>query len=332
MENPLPEQDTSQSLRSLSYLDRHPNYPFRHLLNVKDDIVRQAASGSKAEAFRELLILLKGLLMTADWMASGGQGEDPFHDAVKSAVHVDFSQLIVHLAKRHEERRSKNPEVPPFKGYTPFQSECAQTEGNLLAVAPTGSGKTEAALAWALRQANGGHARKILFLLPTMITANSVHKRLAAFFGEEGHRVGLVHSTADLLREPGPEEQPEDDRADVRVDLLGERHLFHPVTVATVDQLLVPLFHAGNWAMKSFAAASSAIVLDEIHAYDPHTTGLIVTMIRQLRQLGARFLVMSCHDATKPSIRYSIGSFPKRQPLSVLDARRGKNIAGSCQE
>ena len=56
--------------------------------------------------------------------------------------------------------------------------------------------------------------------------------------------------------------------------------------MGTVDQLLVPLFHAGRWALKSFAAANSAIVIDEIHAYEPHTLGLLVTMIRQLRDSG----------------------------------------------
>ena len=51
--------------------------------------------------------------------------------------------------------------------------------------------------------------------------------------------------------------------------MLRESHLFLPVTVGTVDQLLVPLFHAGRWAMKGFAAADSAIILDDIHADEP---------------------------------------------------------------
>ena len=291
-------QDTGASAHMLSNLGQHENHPFQHLLSVKDDLARQAAAAPKAAVFRELLILLKGMLMTADWMASGAKGEDPFQDARKSAVHVRFARLIEHMARRHEARRRENPDLPIFAGYRPFQSECAQAEGHLLAVAPTGSGKTEAAMAWALGQVNRGRVRKILFLMPTMITANSIHERMAAFFGEERHRVGLVHSTADLVRDAGRDEQAESDRADVRADLLAETHFFYPVTVATIDQLLVPLFHAGHWAMKTSAAASSAVVLDEIHAYDPHTTGLILTMIRQLRDLGARFLVMS---ATMPS-------------------------------
>ena len=79
---------------------------------------------------------------------------------------------------------------------------------------------------------------------------------------------------------------------------LSTTHFFLPVTVATVDQLLITLFQAGRWALKTLAAADAAIVIDEVHAYDPHTTGLIVLLLRQLRDLGARFLVMS---ATMPT-------------------------------
>ena len=148
-----------------------------------------------------------------------------------------------------------------------------------------------------MNQVEQGHAKKIIILLPTMVTSNSIHDRLRDFFEKEhGHKVGLVHSTADLVRE-SETEGDEADRADVRSDLLSESHYFRPVTVGTVDQLLVPLFHAGRWAMKTFAAADAAIVIDEIHAYEPHTLGLITLMIEQLAALGTRFMVMS---ATMP--------------------------------
>ena len=111
------------------------------------------------------------------------------------------------------------------------------------------------------------------------------------------HQVGLVHSTADLVKLVDSDGVDEADRADVRAHHLSETHLFRPVTVGTIDQLLVPLFHSGRWALKTLGAADAAIVVDEIHAYEPHTLGLIILMIRQLAPLGARFLLMS---ATMP--------------------------------
>ncbi len=108
----------------------------------------------------------------------------------------------------------------------------------------------------------------------------------------------LVHSTADLVRDTGIEAESEADRADVRAGVLQESHFFFPVTVGTVDQLLVPQLHAGRWALKEFAAADAAIIIDEVHAYEPHTLGLMVMMIRRLCHWGSRFFIMS---ATMPS-------------------------------
>ena len=52
----------------------NPEEPFDCLLFLKGRVSGEAASDSlRAESYRELFTLLKGLLMTADWMASGAQ-------------------------------------------------------------------------------------------------------------------------------------------------------------------------------------------------------------------------------------------------------------------
>lgn len=271
------------------------NPPYVFLLKAMAGIA--LLPGAKGAHLRDLFLLLKGLLMTADWMASGAHGQDDLLDASRSVVRVGPSKFLDHLRERVE-RKKKTVFEPSI-----VQKRCCTAEGHVLAIAPTGSGKTEAAMLWALGQVERGNARKIFFLLPTMVTANSIHDRFCDFFesGREetsGHKVGLVHSTSDLVKQKKAQDEEESDRADVRTKDLGESHFFRPVTVGTVDQLLVPLFHAGRWAMKTFAAADAAIVIDEVHAYDPHTSGLIVLMIKQLRELGARFMIMS---ATMPS-------------------------------
>lgn len=264
------------------------NPPFDCLLKCKRDL--SDLGPEHHPHFRELFVLLKGLLMTSDWMASGAFGREDDLDAGTSIVRVAPGCLDGHMRDRGE-RLGK-----PFDGFKPFQIACGRATGHVIAVAPTGSGKTEASWLWALNQVEQGHVRKIIILLPTMVTSNSIHDRLVDFFEEHGHKVGLVHSTADLVRKSEAEGE-EADLADFRTDQ-GESHYFRPVTVGTVDQLLVPLFHAGRWAMKTFAAADAAVVIDEIHAYEPHTVGLITLMIEQLAALGTRFMVMS---ATMPA-------------------------------
>lgn len=276
---------------------RGGNPPYKWLLDCRAEILQR--TDARKGHLRDLFMLLKGLLMTADWMASGAKGREEALDANRGVVRVGPGRLEAHVHSRVERRRRDRPELAleDFRGFTPFQVDCGAAEGHLIAIAPTGSGKTEASWLWALGQVERRQARKILVLLPTMVTANAIHDRLDAFMYEHEHRVGLVHSTSDLLKESTVSGDDEADRADVRGEHLAESHLFRPVTVGTVDQLLIPLLHAGRWAMKTMAAADAAVVIDEIHAYEPHTLGLIALMIEQLAPLGTRFMIMS---ATMP--------------------------------
>ena len=308
----------------LSNPNPSPNFPYRLMIEAKDAVLLSAASDPERNRYRDLFILLKGLLMTADWMASGAQDPACQPDASRYFLRVASDALSEHVRAKVERDRQARNDPTPYEGFRPFQQECGQAEGHVLAIAPTGSGKTEAAWLWALRQAERCRARKLFFLLPTMVTANSLHKRMVEFFEKEhGHQVALVHSTAELIN--NRMEGDDADRADVRAGYLGESHFFPPVVVGTVDQLLVTLFHAGRWAMKTLAAADAAIVIDEVHAYDPHTTGLILLLIEQLRDLGARFLVMS---ATMPkdlqaTIRRALeaGRTPIRRPSPSRSSR-----------
>ena len=230
---------------------------------------------------RELFVLMKGLLMTADWCASSN---DP--DYVTNVL-VGPDLVAPYLQNKVEEGGGT------YDGFRAFQENCAKTKGHIIAVAPTGSGKTEAALLWALEQIKQGDVSKILYLLPTMVTANSLYDRMNNFFATHNHHVGLTHSMADLILRREENQESTGRESYLQKNLLFNRHFFPPVTVGTVDQLLTTLFHSGRWPLKTFAAQDSAIVLDEVHSYDPYTTGLICKAIEQLAAIGARFMIMS---------------------------------------
>ena len=93
---------------------------------------------------------------------------------------------------------------------------------------------------------------------------------------------------ADLILRREENQESTGRESDLQKNLLFNRHFFPPVTVGTVDQLLTTLFHSGRWPLKTFAAQDSAIVLDEVHSYDPYTTGLICKAIEQLAAIGTR--------------------------------------------
>ena len=218
---------------------------------------------------RALFVLMKGILLYADWHGSG-------KERVCYRVNTSNAHIIDVLRKRCREKNIN------FTGLSLFQQEVSKQEGHVIAVAPTGSGKTEASILWALKNSSIMGEAKIIYILPTMATANDIWSRLCSFFGEKN--VGLTHSSANLVFES--EADDETSESNEQRNVLFDQSFIRPVTVGTVDQLLTAGFNSGKWVLKEINAANSVIILDEIHAYDGWTLGLIVSMVKHFSQLG----------------------------------------------
>jgi CRISPR-associated endonuclease/helicase Cas3 len=254
------------------------------------------------EAVRATYSLLKAILHYSDWLGSSGK-ELPY------SLKLDANQLFKEIEQRCAAKQIA------FTRLRPFQQQCADTKGNIIAVAPTGSGKTEAALFWALNNIREMQDAKLIYLLPTMVTANSIFLRLEEYFGKGN--VGLSHSTATFLREN--EEETSQERT-----VLFDKSFIKPATVATVDQLLTAGFNTGKWTLIEANAANSVVIIDEIHSYDPWTLGLIIESLKHFSKLGTRFMLMS---ATMP--RYLIELFTRSLPdITVI---RDETLLSSCR-
>jgi len=227
---------------------------------------------SKPEAVRPTYLLLKAILHYADWHGSAGIN-------VNYSLKKHADDLFNDIEKRCTEKSIK------FDGLLPFQDECANTLGHIIAVAPTGSGKTEASLLWALNNLQDLGGGKLIYLLPTMVTANSIFERLEDYFGKGN--VGLTHSTATFMFQ-----DEEDNHENIR-NVLFDKTFIKPATVATIDQLLATGFNTGKWTLIEANAANSVIIIDEIHSYDSWTLGLIMESLKHFSDLGARFMLMS---------------------------------------
>lgn len=264
-----------------------------------------------ADRSRSIYALLKAILHYADWHGSGRQ-------SVVYSVSKDISAIVNDIRERCEKRGI------PFSGLTSFQADCGNTSGHVVAMAPTGSGKTEASILWALRNAEEMGGAKMIYLLPTMVTANSIRNRLAAFFGDQD--VGLTHSTANLFLDGGQSIQEEEDVWENRRDVLFDQSFIKPVTVGTVDQLLTSGFNSGRWTLKEANASNAVIIIDEIHAYDGWTLGLIVSMIRHLSAMGTRFMLMSATlpERLRQMFAKELDADAFITDNSVLDATRSR--------
>lgn len=237
---------------------------------------------------RDIFLITKAILHYCDWLASGGK--------------MDFDYALNDGAEAVDRIMIQKTAVVDWK--KPFQITAENARQNLFIQIPTGQGKTEASLLWATQFGKG---RKIIYLLPTMVTSNKMWQRLCRFFNSQN--VGITHSTASYILHRQSEEMEDQE---IRKQLLCHKTFMHPVTVATIDQLLFSFFNWGHWVLTNANAYNSCIVVDEIHTYDPYTLGIILKMIEIVKDWNAHFAIMS---ATFPE-------YLKNQLQSIL----GSNI------
>jgi CRISPR-associated endonuclease/helicase Cas3 len=180
----------------------------------------------------------------------------------------------------------------------PHQRAAAGTDGHLILISPTGSGKTEGGLAWASRQMESMPGQpRLVWVLPYRASINAIRDRFAEDFGCGTDGIGVLHGTAaatllDLI--------VCDDRAAGKEDarkaraMAGAMRLFRQrVRVATPHQLLRAAIAGPKYASVLLEQANSVLVLDELHAYDPVTFGRICAAMTLWEQLGSRVAVVS---------------------------------------
>lgn len=181
------------------------------------------------------------------------------------------------------------------------QLAAGATPGSALLVAPTGTGKTEAALLWAARQAADGNAPRLFYTLPYQASMNAMQRRLEATFGDQF--VEIQHGRALLasyrwLMEKG--ELPEN-AAQVARDRANLARLHYPpVRVFSPYQMLKGMYRLKGYEAQLTDYHDGLFIFDEIHAYEVKRLALILRTIAYLRRhYNARFLVMS---ATFPTL------------------------------
>ena len=235
-------------------------------------------------------VRFRGALVASDHLASSEIGE-ALDGANITRAHLE-TKVTEQLAKRKQS----------FDDWKPMQHRCAHIVGNALLVAPTGAGKTEAALLWALSNRRG--AERIFYVLPYQVSINAMAGRLSELFPDEqgnaelgkNSNVAVVHSNSDLayLQESLRDDVSRDEAERIaKANKGAARQLYSPLKVTTVYQLLNLFFGRKFFEVGLLELSGSLVIFDEIHAYDGHTMGLITVLLECLNRLGARVFIMT---------------------------------------
>ena len=226
---------------------------------------------------RALYGLMKGFLHFCDWLGSSELNYNKICNINNTDPQTIFQKLKLKVESSGKIYIPRN-----------FHLECLKYQGDAVVIAPTGSGKTEASIVWALNT----NPRKIILLMPTMVTSNNLYERLCYYFGKLS--CGLSHSSAETYFAIKNEEESYEVN---KFKLLNQKAFMPAAMVSTVDQILTCGFNTGLWSLKEYALLGSAVIFDEIQAYEHYTIGLITSVIRKIKSLGGKVMVMS---ATMP--------------------------------
>ena len=228
-------------------------------------------------------MLLRGCMIACDHLASAG----------RTKIYRALDNLGGHLRRQIEQRGRV------FRGWDEFQGAASKTSGHLMLSAPTGSGKTEAAMLWSDANESESRGQRVFYVLPYTASINAMYNRLLNLVSED--RIGLLHGKANyfLYRSMVDREYtPDQARVETRRTQDLTRKICRPYKVLTPFQLLKAFFGMRGFEMQFAEMAGGLFIFDEIHAYDPHTTALILTMVERLRQdYSSQFCIMT---ATMP--------------------------------
>jgi len=238
--------------------------------------------------------------------------------------------------------------VPGFEAVSTYEPRPAQVSllglplhrggGLTILEAPTGSGKTEAALGRFLRLFHADLVDGLYFALPTRTAATQMHARVRSAvtraFPDKTRRPPVVLAVPGYLAVDDhtgtrlapftvhwPDEKSEQDRFRYWAAERPKRYLAGSIVVGTIDQVLLSSLMVRHAHMRAVCLLRHFLVVDEVHASDAYMNRILEDVVRRHMAAGGHALLMSATLGSQARGRFlaTLGSSPP-SPLALADA------------
>jgi len=244
-----------------------------------EECVRALYAGEANLSNRNYHILLRGLTIACDHLSSAGLTR------------------VRELHRLHEyvlacDKIQKN-------GLLSFQEEAWRRDGSCLLQAPSGAGKTAAALLWSSGNQDAG--RRIFYALPYVASINAMQREFHNEYHIPLDDIGILHHRAlYFIYKSFLEDEAQAPEARKKAQSVHDqtRKIYRPIKILTPHQLIKPFYGVKGFDAQIAEVAGGLFIFDEIHAYEPRMVGLIVRLVEELSTLGGKCLFMS---ATLPA-------------------------------
>ena len=236
-----------------------------------NDINKRSVRAGISEMINDsVAIKVKGFLHLCDYSASGGYISEYPNDFLD-----DSMENVRNIWRQY------NPEAD----WNELQIFCRERQNdNIIVVAQTGMGKTEAGFRWI-----GNH--KGYFVLPVRTAINAIYDRVKDTIlldKDIDTRLAILHSEALEYYA----KQFEGDFDLIEYENRG-KHLSMPLSISTLDQLFDFVFKYQTYELKLTILSFSRIVIDEIQMYDPELLRYLITGLKQIVSMGGKVAVMT---------------------------------------
>jgi CRISPR-associated endonuclease/helicase Cas3 len=259
---------------------------------------------------------LTGFTILCDWLGSDERFFPPSSDFDLESYILESQKCALHAVEAagfFEQSHSTKPnsfsalfpdKLPP----RPLQEAIDAIPEETLAEpclaiieAPTGEGKTEAALALAHRLAQANGTDEMYYALPTTATSNQMFVRLQEHLHNRlslPTEIKLIHGQAflmedDLRVKPLDNAEQADQKAMVEWFTSKKRSILAPFGVGTVDQAELAALNVKHNALRLIGLAGKVVIFDEVHAYDTYMTTIVETLLQWLSALGTSVIILS---------------------------------------